>query len=119
MPTSGVTLNLVVIRSRDIELAVSFYDCLGLQFSKHRHGNGPEHYTAELSGSIFEIYPHSEKSASTLGVRIGFNVPSVKDSILALEGYPNSVEVPATDSEWGLRAVVIDPDGHKIELLQR
>ena len=31
---------------------------------------------------------------------------------------PDAVIQPAADSEWGRRAVIVDPDGHRIELLQ-
>ncbi|RYD29752.1 MAG: glyoxalase/bleomycin resistance/dioxygenase family protein, partial [Verrucomicrobiaceae bacterium] len=39
-------LNLVVLRSRDMEHAADFYNRLGLEFSRHRHGKGPEHFAA-------------------------------------------------------------------------
>lgn len=115
---SNITLNLVVLRSADVARAAAFYTRLGLQFSKHRHGSGPEHFTAELPGGVFELYPLSSDGQSTLGTRIGFRVPSVDAALAALSGYPGAVVTPARDSEWGRRAVVADPDGHRVELLQ-
>jgi lactoylglutathione lyase len=112
------SLNLVVLRSSDIERAMSFYSKLGLKFTSHRHGKGPEHYSAELGGAVFELYPVSEDGSSSLGTRIGFAVPSVDEAIKALGDYPAAVVSPPKDSEWGRRAVVVDPDGHRIELLQ-
>ena len=50
-------LNLVVLRARDAERHVSFYSGLGLDFVRHRHGSGPEHFACEDQGSVFEIYP--------------------------------------------------------------
>ena len=114
---SEITLNLVVLRSPDIARAADFYSRLGLQFSQHRHGNGPEHYSAELPGGVFELYPLSADAASTLGTRIGFRVPSIDVALAALSDYPNAIVTPARDSEWGRRAVVVDPDGHRVELL--
>jgi predicted enzyme related to lactoylglutathione lyase len=111
-------LNLVVLRSSDIERAMAFYSKLGLHFTKHRHGSGPEHYAAELASGVFELYPQSEDGPSSLGTRIGFTVSSVDEAIKALAGYPTALISPAKDSEWGRRAVVSDPDGHRIELLQ-
>lgn len=112
-------LNLVVLRSTDIDRAMAFYSKLGLRFTKHRHGNGPEHYSAELPGAVFELYPQSADGASSLGTRIGFTVASVDKTIESLCDCPAAVISLPKDSEWGRRAVVADPDGHRIELLQR
>ena len=114
-----IAINLVVLRSPDMARAAAFYSRLGLQFTLHRHGTGPEHYAAELGGSVFELYPLSPDGPSTLGTRIGFCVPSLDTILAALNDCPGAVVSPAKDSEWGRRAVVADPDGHRIELLQQ
>lgn len=115
---SNITLNLVVLRSPDIARAAAFYSRLGLEFRQHRHGSGPEHFAAELpSGGVFELYPVAD-GASTLGTRIGFRVPSVDQAVAALSDYPGAVVSAPRDSEWGRRAVVADPDGHRVELVQ-
>jgi lactoylglutathione lyase len=115
---SKVTLNLVVLRSRDIARAAAFYSRLGLQFRQHRHGSGPEHCAAEHPGGVFELYPLGADGASTLGTRVGFRVPSVDEAVAALSDYPGAVISAPRDSEWGRRAVVADPDGHRVELVQ-
>ena len=115
---SNIALNLVVLRSSDIARSAAFYTCIGLQFSMHRHGNGREHFAAEMPGAVFEIYPLSPDGPSTLGTRIGFRVPSVDIALAALSGHPGAVVTLAADSEWGRRAVVADPDGHRVELVQ-
>jgi len=112
-------LNLVVLRCTDLDWAQRFYECLGLQFTRHRHGSGPEHLSAELGGSVFELYPLSPNGASTLGTRIGFRVPSLETVITALSDYPAAIISPPQDSPWGRRAVVADPEGHRIELVQK
>jgi catechol 2,3-dioxygenase-like lactoylglutathione lyase family enzyme len=96
---SNVTLNLVVLRTPDPARAAAFYSRLGLRFSQHRHGSGPEHFSAELPGGVFELYPVSSDEASTLGTRIGFRVPSVDAALAALSDYPAAVVTPARDSE--------------------
>src|SRR5688572_14810480 len=50
-------LNLTVLRSTDIDRASKFYSEMGLSFTKHRHGRGPEHYASCVNGFVFEIYP--------------------------------------------------------------
>jgi lactoylglutathione lyase len=54
---SGIALNLVVLRTPDLGRAVEFYSRLGLQFTKHRHGQGAEHFAAEFGDGVFELYP--------------------------------------------------------------
>ena len=61
---NDVSLNLVVIRSPDIERACRFYSALGLAFTKHAHGTGPEHYACEIGGIVFEIYPRKSEDDS-------------------------------------------------------
>jgi predicted enzyme related to lactoylglutathione lyase len=113
-----ISINLIVLRSPDISRAAEFYTRIGLKFLRQRHGSGPEHFAAELHGGAFEIYPLHTDSPSTLGTRIGFCVPSVDAALTALGDYPGAVVTPAKDSEWGRRAVVSDPDGHRVELVQ-
>lgn len=113
-----LSLNLVVIRSSDAERAVAFYTCLGLEFTRHRHGNGPEHFAAELPGGVFEIYPQTPEGSPTTGTRIGFAVKSVDKAVTAISEHPTSVISPPRESEWGRRAVVADPDGRRVELTE-
>jgi hypothetical protein len=113
-----VTLNLVVLRSPDIARASAFYTRLGLHFTLHRHGKGAEHFAAELLGGVFELYTQTAEGPSTLGTRIGFSVPSVDAVIAALSDYPAAIVSAPKDSEWGRRAVVVDPDGHRVELTE-
>jgi len=112
------TVNLIVLRSSDIQRAQNFYSKLGIDFIKHRHGSGPEHISAELPGLVFEVYPQNEETPSSAGTRIGLAVASVEEAIKSLGDYPGSVISPPKDSEWGRRAVIVDPDGHRIELLE-
>ncbi len=75
--------NLLVIRSPDIDRAVRFYETLGLPFTKHSHGNGPEHYASETAGFVFEIYP-ARNAATTTDTRIRFCVADVEHVIASL-----------------------------------
>ncbi|PQO47666.1 VOC family protein [Blastopirellula marina] len=111
-------LNLVVLRSADLDVAEKFYCALGLQFDRHAHGKGPVHLASENAGQVFEIYPLGEHDAPTASARVGFVVPSVDDSYAALLAAGGKSVSPPKDSPWGRRAVVADPDGHRVELTQ-
>lgn len=111
-----VRCNLVVIRSKQLDAAARFYGALGLRLTKHRHGTGPEHYASETGTPTFEIYPLTNEATATTGVRIGFAVESIDqvfEHLLSVGG--QAVSAPK-NSPWGRRAVIADPDGHRVEL---
>jgi lactoylglutathione lyase len=114
----AVALNLVVLRATDLALAVKFYSCLGLEFTEHQHGSGPKHYAADLGDCVFELYPMAPEAQSSAGTRVGFRVPSLEAVLNALTQFPNCIFSPPKTSPWGLRAVLTDPDGHRVELIE-
>jgi len=115
---TGTQLHLVVIRSADIERAATFYRLLGLEFVKHSHGSAPEHFACELGQAVFEIYPRRSEMDSTSATRLGFHVPSVDRTVAELGKQGVPVLSPPKNSPWGRRAVVADPDGHTVELME-
>lgn len=113
---SGETqMNLVVIRARDIDAAKAFYEKLGLKFEREKHGGGPEHYACQSSSSVFEIYPLETESSA--GARLGFSVESVDSVVESLQESGYEILNEPKNSKWGRRAVVADPDNHRVELV--
>ncbi len=110
-------LNLVVIRAPDLEAAHRFYSALGLSFAKHSHGKGPLHYSSDEGPIVFEIYPQTGTDDTTRSVRLGFKVSNLPEVVSCAQKYGAKIISPAKESPWGLRAVVEDPFGHKIEFL--
>jgi lactoylglutathione lyase len=111
-------LNLVVIRTADSDKSARFYELLGLRFQKHRHGTGPEHLACEMGAAVFEIYSRKDESDSTSAVRLGFKVAKLDAVVAGLQEIGVTVVSPPKDSPWGRRAVVDDPDGHRVELTE-
>jgi len=116
---TNIQLNLVVIRSADLDRSAQFYKLLDLDLIKHHHGSGPEHYTCELGKVVLEIYPRQADTDSTNSVRIGFQVLSVNAVVDELMKQGVKIISPPKDSSWGRRAVVVDPDGHRVELTEQ
>lgn len=116
---AAVRLVLTVIKVSELERSAKFYSALGLKLSKHSHGGGPVHYTYEESGHTFEIYPARDRETTATSVRIGFSVPSVDDLMDIVVRAGGTIRVLPKDSEWGRRAVVTDPDGHALELVEQ
>ncbi len=116
---SAPRLNLLMLRVADLERAANFYRQLGLEFVKHSHGSGPEHYASETANFVFELYPASIEQPVANSTRLGFEVTDIEALVTRFAEAGHAILSPPRDSEWGPRAVVIDPDGHRIELLEK
>ena len=112
-------LNLIVLRVADLDRAALFYVALGLTFKKHSHGAGPVHLACEMPGMVFELYLAVLSQPVTQSTRIGFSVDDIDQAVVDVTAIPQvKLLTPPQDSEWGRRAVVADPDGHRVELTQ-
>jgi len=109
-------MNLIVIRSRDIERAHTFYAAMGLLMLPEAHGSGPTHYVSNVVGFVFEIYPLAAGQSLTSATRLGFQVDSVDGLVPLLIQAGGSLVSGPRDVPGGRRAVVEDLDGHKVEL---
>ena len=111
-------LNLVVVRARDAARLADFYARLGLAFEKHRHGSGPEHFASENAGCVFEIYPLRPDAGPTQELRLGFAVNDLRQTMERLADAGAEIVTAPAESPWGLRAVIKDIEGHKVELTE-
>jgi len=106
------------LRARNAPRLASFYSSLGLTFVRHRHGAGPEHFACEDAGQVFEIYPVRADAEPTRELRLGFEVADVRLALSRLVETGGEIVSDPTASPWGLRAVVKDLEGHKVELTE-
>ncbi|MFD3696824.1 hypothetical protein ACFWUZ_11850 [Streptomyces sp. NPDC058646] len=92
-------IDLAVIYTTRLDACRDFYSGLGLDLVPERHGNGPAHYAAALSGGgVLELYPTTRRPATGY-LRLGLTAPSSA-----------AVELPTG------RHTLIDPDGRTIVL---
>jgi catechol 2,3-dioxygenase-like lactoylglutathione lyase family enzyme len=107
------TLNLLVLRCRDIKASRHFYESLGMRFSRHAHGSGPEHFAHEDERGVFELYPAAEGPPDRTGLGFGSSDLDATFSYMCACGYdPQPVRV----NSWGRTFVVRDPDGRRVEI---
>jgi lactoylglutathione lyase len=117
---SSPALSLIVLRTSKMEAALSFYRALGFEFVEEKHGSGPVHYSTQIGSAVMEIFPG--ELAEPLGRKaggatmLGFTVASVDEAVTAAQSLNAQIVTAPTDSTWGRRAVVVDPDGRGIEL---
>ncbi|MEX1080970.1 MAG: hypothetical protein WEC99_03030 [Halofilum sp. (in: g-proteobacteria)] len=112
------SIELMVIRVSDLERSRAWYEALGLEFQPEQHGKGPLHYACVLGGTVFELYPASEKNPVSLGVRLGFSMQRIRERLVTPRLAECVVQQPAI-IEGRLRAVLVDPDGIKIEVAEK
>jgi predicted enzyme related to lactoylglutathione lyase len=111
------SLTLLVLKTAQVAELCRFYHALGIDFVKERHGKGPVHYSGRAGDVLLEIYPlPSGVSVADATTRLGFKVDSIDNVINSLELLGAKIVTPATQTEWGRRAVVRDPDGRAVEL---
>lgn len=107
-------LNLLVLRSSDIEATRRFYEMIGFAFERHAHGSGPEHYASEDEAGVFEIYPATQ-AAGVDQVGLGFvtaDLEGDQERLLAA-GFASQ---PIRSNPWGRTFVIRDPDGRRVEV---
>lgn len=57
---------VAVIRTHDMQKAVDFFTAFGMTFVPEKHGKGPDHFSCEIDGRVFEIYPAKEGAPEPL-----------------------------------------------------
>jgi catechol 2,3-dioxygenase-like lactoylglutathione lyase family enzyme len=107
------TLNLLVLRSPNMDAARLFYETFGMRFERHAHGAGPEHYASEDARGVLEIYPAA--AADTVG--LGFACDDLEAARVALADAGHQPGL-IKDNPWGRTFVVRDPDGRRVEVKQ-
>jgi predicted enzyme related to lactoylglutathione lyase len=113
------SLNLVVLKSDDVPQLLKFYQELGLKFDQRRHGAAPAHHSAMVGEVALQIYPAGSMTTKSTNVRIGFTTEKINRAVDVAQKAGAKVLSEPTDSPWGTKAVVADPDGNKIEFLQK
>lgn len=117
---TSVKLNLLVIKTRQLDRLKEFYAALGIDFTQERHGAGPLHYAGRVGAIVLEVFPlpgdGGDGGAADTTTRLGFAVPDVDAAVRALGAAGATVVAPPRGTEWGYRAVVRDPDGRAVEL---
>lgn len=103
---TALSFNLLVLHCMDLEKSRIFYEALlGLPLKREQHGTGPVHYSVQVDELLLELYP----SSLVCTTRLGFTVDNVFETVKHLpSGH-------VLQHEFG-SAVVVDPDGNKIEL---
>jgi lactoylglutathione lyase len=117
--TAAVALTLLVLKTRQVEVARAFYETLGIRLAAEQHGTGPLHYAGSVGNVTLEVYPLlGDEAAADKTTRLGFAVADLEQVLESLKEGGSVLVSPPKRSPWGLRAVVEDPDGRAVELYE-
>lgn len=110
-------IRLLVLRTGDIKQLAEFYGLFGFVFDYHKHGNSPYHYSITIGKTVLEIYPLAkDQTEADKNLRLGFGIDNFEAVIEQLKASKISFSMEPTQTDFGFMAVVVDPDGRKIEL---
>ncbi len=116
-PTTSPVLRLLVLKTRQLESVRAFYALIGIEFAAETHGSGPEHYAGRSGEVVLELYPLcKDQTPVDTTLRLGLTVTNLNGVVESLVAAGARIARPPADSEWGRRAVVVDPDGRSVEL---
>lgn len=119
LATSHARLNLIVLRSSDPEVAVRFYQSLGLHFTQEQHGQGPLHWASKTQRFVMEIYPAKTPQQVDSTTSVGLNVSDMDQALHQLSATGVAIVSEPKEFDWGLQAIVKDPDGRSVILVER
>ncbi|MBF4515949.1 glyoxalase/bleomycin resistance/extradiol dioxygenase family protein [Flavobacterium sp. ANB] len=110
-------IRLLVLRTGNTKQLADFYSLLGLSFDYHKHGDTPFHYSTTIGQTVLEIYPltKSQKEPDK-NLRLGFGIDNFEETIEKLKNLKIIFSVEPIQTEFGLMAIISDPDERKIEL---
>lgn len=111
-------LAAVVFTCKDIDRSVRFYKALGVEVRETRHGGSGPHFTCSLGGVHFALYPTDDvERGAQSGVQIGLMVTNLDGAVAAVKAAGANVLQAPTPKPWGITAIVEDPDGRRVELV--
>lgn len=108
-------LSYIVLYCKDLNASRHFYGLVGLVFVEERHGRGPLHFSADVSGVTVELYPLKGSPSDAKPQRVGFAITDFAAAVgrLRAAGFEpmELTETPAPE-----RAGFLDPDGRFVDL---
>lgn len=101
---------VTLLRTKQMEETKQFYQFLG-EWQPEKHGNGPDHYSLELKGSLFEIYPLRKKHEGNVEFVVQIDALSECLQKLESQGF-----APLETRETSV--LFRDPDSRLVQLLR-
>ncbi|MFM6927856.1 MAG: VOC family protein, partial [Bdellovibrio sp.] len=99
---------------------LDFYRLIGFQFQATKVDKGSEVYRALHDGVEFSLYSIKSAQKSQIpSLQLGFQITELEAIVEKLRNIPGTMCIlDPTDMPDGKKSIILDPDGHSIELSQ-
>lgn len=99
---------------------LDFYQIIGFQFKAVKVDKGSEVYRAVHSGVEFSLYSIKNVQKSQIpSLQLGFRITDLEKCVGQLNQVNGAMCIlDPTEMPDGKKAIILDPDGHSIELVE-
>lgn len=110
----------ITINTTQLQGMLGFYRIIGFQFVASKVDKGSEVHRAVHNGVEFSLYNISNPQKSQIpSLQLGFKITDLERTVQQLVNVPGAMCIlDPTDMPDGKKAIVLDPDGHSIELCE-
>ncbi len=116
----SLLITSITINTPHLQNMLGFYQIIGFNFSATKVEKGSEMHRALDKGVEFSLYANKNVEVSRVpSLQLGFKVTDLDATVEKLKEIPGvTCVLDPTDMPDGKMAIVLDPDGHAIELVQ-
>ncbi|UYL07571.1 VOC family protein [Bdellovibrio sp. SKB1291214] len=117
----SLVFSSITINTGQLQNMLVFYSRIGFKFQMVKVDKGSEVYRAVHDGVEFSLYsvPNALKS-KVPSVQLGFQITELEKTVQDLAKIPGTLLIlDPTDLPEGMKAIILDPDGHSVELCQK
>lgn len=116
----SLLITSITINTPHLQDMLNFYRIIGFQFIASKVDKGSEVYRATQNSVEFSLYSLANAQKSQIpSLQLGFKIPELEKTVGELIQVPGAMCIlDPTDMPDGKKAIVLDPDGHSIELCQ-
>ncbi|KYG67777.1 lactoylglutathione lyase [Bdellovibrio bacteriovorus] len=116
----SLLITSITINTPHLQDMLGFYGIIGFQFTASKVDKGSEVHRALHNGVEFSLYSiRNAQKAQIPSLQLGFRITDLERTVGELMKIPGSMCIlDPTEMPDGKKAIVLDPDGHSIELCE-
>ncbi|MEK2646003.1 VOC family protein [Bdellovibrio sp. BCCA] len=114
----SLLITSITINTPRLQDMLGFYRIIGFQFTASKVDKGSEVHRAVHNAVEFSLYSIQNAQRSQIpSLQLGFRITDLEKTVGELMKIPGAMCIlDPTEMPDGMKAIVLDPDGHSIEL---